>query len=106
MGAHDANLVERDVPRTDEAVPDREDGLPGDRERRLVQEVVSLVDGARERALDRKDAEGDLAFRRRLDHGREARQRNEIRALGEQAVAGGGRMRAVAARIGDVHSHG
>ena len=31
----------------DEAVPDGEDGLAGDRERRVVQEVVRLVDRAR-----------------------------------------------------------
>ena len=106
MGADDADLVERNVLRPDQAVADRQDGLARDRERRLIEEVVRLVDRAGQRALDREDAEGDLSVCRRRHHRREARQRDELGAGRKQVVAGRGAVRAVTAWIGDVHSHG
>ena len=106
MRAHDADLLERDILRPYEAVADRQHGLARDRERRLVEEVVRLVDGAGERALDRKDAEGDFALRRRLHHRREAGQGNELGAGRKEVVAGRRAVRAVTAWIGDVHFHG
>src|SRR3712207_2699024 len=72
--ADDANLLQRDGLHADEAVPDRKDRLTGDGERRLVEQVVCLRNRAREGALDREDAEGDVAGRGRLRDGREARQ--------------------------------
>ena len=56
----------------DEAVPDREHGLAGDRERGVVEEVVRLGDGPGERALDREDAGVYLA----LGRGRRSRRRS------------------------------
>ena len=61
MRAHDADLLERHVGDAHEAVADRQDGLGRDRERRAVQQVVRLGDGAGERALDREHAERDRA---------------------------------------------
>jgi hypothetical protein len=66
---------------------------------------VGLVHGSRQRALDREDAEGHLAFGRGLDDGREARERDEVGAVREEAIAGGCGVRAVAPWIGDIHSH-
>ena len=51
-----ADVGERDRRRPDEAVVDRQDRLGDDRERRVVQQVVRLVDGPDERALDREHA--------------------------------------------------
>jgi len=106
MRADDLDLLERDVLRADEAVPDREDGLVRDRERRLVEEVVCLVDRPGQRALDRKNAERHVALCRRLDNGGEAGQRNELGTVRKEVVACRRAVRAVTARIGDVHSHG
>ena len=43
VGAHDRDLLERDERRADETVPNRKDRLAGDRERRVVEQVVGLV---------------------------------------------------------------
>jgi hypothetical protein len=106
MRTNDLDLLERDVLRADEAVPDRQDGLARDRERRLVEEVMRLVDRPGQRALDRQDAECDVALCRRFDHGGEAGQRNELGTGRKEVVAGRRAVRTVTARIGDVHFHG
>jgi hypothetical protein len=66
---------------------------------------VGLGDGTGERALDRQDAELNLAAGCGLDDRREARQGDEVRAVREEPVARGGGMRAVAARVSDADSH-
>ena len=100
MRADDANLLERDALGGHEQVADRKHGLRRDRERRAVQQVVRLGDRARQRALDRQHAERDRAARRRLDDRVERRQRDELRVR-EEAVAGCGAVRAVAAGVAD-----
>ena len=90
-----------DVAERDEAVADAERRLGDDRERVLVEQVVRLGDRAGERALDRQHAEVDLAARGRLGDGEEARQRPELGAVREQALARGRAVGAVPAGIGD-----
>jgi hypothetical protein len=76
-------------------------GLVRDRERRGLQQVVRLGDRPDERALDREDAELDLARDRRRGDGREARQRNDGGRLREEPIARGRGVRAVASGVGD-----
>ena len=105
MRAHDADVLEGDLCGPDEAVANRQDRLGVDRQRRVVEEVVRLVHGSRERALDREDAEGHLALGCGLHDGREARKRDEVGAVREEAVAGSCGVRAVAPWISDIHCH-
>ena len=79
----------------------REDGLAGDRERRVVEEVVGLGDRAGERALDGEDADVDRAVGRRLRHGGEARERDELGGVAEETVARRGAVGAVSAGVAD-----
>ena len=95
-----ADLLELDRPGPDETVIDGQDRLRDDRERRLVEEVVRLGDGADERALDREDAVGDTAGGDRFGHVGERRQRDQAGGR-EEPVAGGGGMGAFAAGVGD-----
>ena len=62
----DADVLERERLARDEVVPDRDRRLGDDRDRRLVEQVVRLVHGPGERALDRQHAVRHLALDRRL----------------------------------------
>jgi hypothetical protein len=95
-----ADVLERDRGRPDERVVDREDRLGDDRERRVVEQVVCLVHGSGERALDRQHAVRRAPRAHRLDDVDERRLRDETRG-GEQAVTGGGAVGALTAGIGD-----
>jgi hypothetical protein len=98
---HGGDVVERDLGRAHEEVTDGQDRLAGDRERRVVQEVVRLGDGAHERALDRQDADVDRAGGRRLGHGGEAGERHELGDVLEEALARCGAVSAVPAGVAD-----
>ena len=100
MRADLAHVVERDRGGPDEAMADREDRLGDDRERGVVQEVVRLVHGPDERALDREHAVRAGAGGDRLDDVLERRLGDEAGG-GEQPVAGRGAVGAFAAGVGD-----
>ena len=101
VGVDGPYLRERDLLGPDEEVPDRENRLADDREGRVVEEVVRLGDGARERALDGQYADVDRAVGRRLRDRGEARQRDELGAVREEAVARGCAVGAVASGVAD-----
>ena len=103
--ADDLDLLERHRGRANEAVADRQDRLAGDRERRVVEQVVRLVHRPGERALDGQDAERDVAVGGRLDDRGEARERDQVGPGREQPVTGGGAVRAVAPGIGNARRH-
>ncbi len=98
----DPDLLERRPGPADELVVDRQHRLADDRERRVVEQVVRLRDRTGERALDREHAVLDLARGDRLRDGAEARQRQRLGALGEEALARGGAVGSFAAGIGDL----
>jgi hypothetical protein len=98
--------VERDLGRADEEVSDGQDRLAGDRERRVVEQVVCLRNRTDERALDRQDADVDRARGRRLGHGGEARKGDELGDVLEEALAGCGAVSAVSAGVADDGSCG
>ena len=95
-----AHVLERHGRRADEAVPDREDRLGDDRERRVVEQVVGLVHRPDERALDREDAVRAGARGDRVDDALERRLRDEPGG-GEEAVARSGAVRALTTGVGD-----
>ena len=76
-----SDLIQGDRGRTDETVPDRQDGFSRDRKRRVVEEVVRLCDGSYELA----------------------RERYELGALREEEIAGRSTVRAVASGIANAH---
>jgi len=84
----------------DEAVADRQDRLGDDRERRVVEQVMCLVDRTGERALDRHDAVRAVAADDGLDDLAEVLVRDEARG-GKEPVARGCGVCALAARVGD-----
>ncbi len=100
VGMNLAHLGQLDQGRPDEAVVHRQDRLGHDRECRLVEKVVRLRDGPDERALDGENAVGHAPRGDGVDHVDEGRQGDEAGG-GEEPVAGGCRMGAFAAGIGD-----
>ncbi len=99
--ADDPDVLERKRGRPDEVVPDRQHGLRADRERGVVEEVVRLVHRARERALDREDAEQHRSVGGRFGDCREARERDELCAVREQSITRRGAVGAVPAGVRD-----
>ena len=90
----------------DEAVADRQDRLGDDRERRVEEEVVRLVDGPGERALDRKHAVGASAAGDRVDDVAPGTSLGDEPRGREEAVAGRGAVCALTAGVGDGSSFG
>ena len=101
VGVDGPDLRERHLLRPDEEVADRDDRLARDGERRVVEQVVRLRDGADERALDGRTPTSIDAVGRRLRDRGEARQRDELGAVREEAVARGCAVGAVASGVAD-----
>ena len=100
VGADLADVLQRDRLDRDEAVLHAHDRLGDDGERRVVEQIVGLVDRPGQRALDRQHTVGAVAVRHRRDDVAERRVRDQPGG-GEEAVGTGGGVGAFTSGIGN-----